>query len=192
LFDSWRWPKLLAIMLLGLWAGRRLIRGELLNNRALLLKVLMVGALSGGIAGPIMAHLGGLGFDRPHSLEGLASVVAYTFAVIPLGLAYAAGFVLLWQKTAPLLKVLAAPGRMALTNYLSQTLIALTVFYGIGLNQAGLWSIQKLMLFACAIYLAQTVLSHLWLRHFRFGPAEWVWRTLTYKQAPALRRATVP
>ncbi len=192
LFDSWRWPKLLAIMLIGLWAGRRLVRGELLTNRTLLFKVLMIGALSGGIAGPIMAHLGGLGFDRPHSLEGLATVVAYTFAVIPLGLAYAAGFVLLWQKAAPFLKVLAAPGRMALTNYLSQTLIALIVFYGIGLNQAGLWSIQKLMLFACAVYLAQTVFSHLWLRSFRFGPAEWIWRTLTYKQAPALKRAIVP
>ena len=189
LFDSWRWPKLLAIMLIGLWAGRRLVRDELLQNKRFLFKVLMIGAVSGGIAGPIMAHLGGLGFDRPHSLQGLFAVIAYTFAVIPLGLAYAAGFVLLWHKAAPVLKVLAAPGRMALTNYLCQTLIGLTVFYGIGLNQAGLWSIQNLLLFAASVYIAQTLFSHLWLRSFRFGPAEWVWRTLTYGKAPGLRRA---
>ena len=187
LFDTWRWPKLLCIMLLGLWAGRRLVRGELLENRRLLLRVLVIGALSGGIAGPIMAHLGGLGFDQAHSTDGLFAVIAYTFAVIPLGIAYAAGFVLLWQKAAPLLLVLAAPGRMALTNYLGQTVIALTVFYGIGLNQAGLWSIQALIAFASAVYAAQVVFSHLWLKSFQYGPMEWLWRALTYGSAPRLR-----
>ena len=95
LFDTWRWPKLFAIMLLGLWAGRQLVRGRLLNNTRLLTTVLVIGGLSGAIAGPILASLGGIGFGRPHTLQGLYAVIAYTFAVIPLGLAYAAGFVLL-------------------------------------------------------------------------------------------------
>ncbi|MFP4208765.1 MAG: DUF418 domain-containing protein [Wenzhouxiangella sp.] len=192
LFDTWRWPKLLCIMLLGLWAGRRLVSGELLGNTRLLFRVLMIGALSGGIAGPIMAHLGGLGFDQPHSIDGLFAVIAYTFAVIPLGIAYAAGFVLLWEKAAPVLKILAAPGRMALTNYLSQTLIGLTVFYGIGMNQAGLWSIQSLVVFSGVIYASQIVFSLLWLKSLRYGPMEWLWRSLTYGKAPPMKRVAVP
>ena len=188
LFDTWRWPKLFAIMLLGLWAGRRLVRGELLEDTRLLVGVLLVGGLSGAIAGPILASLDGIGFDRPHSMDGLHAVIAYTFAVIPLGLAYAAGFVLLWRKASRLLQVLAAPGRMALTNYLGQTVIGLTVFYGTGLNQAGLWSIQALLAFACVVYAFQVVFSHLWLRSFQYGPMEWLWRALTYGSAPRLRR----
>ncbi|WP_376696745.1 DUF418 domain-containing protein [Wenzhouxiangella sp. EGI_FJ10305] len=189
LFDTWRWPKLFAIMLLGLWAGHRLVRGELLGNTRLLVGVLVIGGLSGAIAGPILAALDGIGFDRPHSLNGLYAVIAYTFAVIPLGLAYAAGFVLLWRRAPGSLRLLAAPGRMALTNYLGQTLIGLTVFYGVGLDQAGEWSIQVLLAFACAVYFAQAVLSNLWLQAFQYGPMEWLWRALTYGTAPTLRRA---
>jgi uncharacterized protein len=189
LFDTWRWPKLFAIMLLGLWAGRRLMRGELLGNSRLLVGVLVIGGLSGVIAGPILAALGGIGFDRPHSLNGLYAVIAYTFAVIPLGLAYAAGFVLLWRSASNSLRLLAAPGRMALTNYLGQTLVGLTVFYGIGLDQAGQWSLQALIGFACAVYAVQVVLSNLWLKFYRYGPMEWLWRALTYGTAPTLRRA---
>lgn len=189
LFDTWRWPKLFAIMLLGLWAGRRLVHGELLDDTRLLVGVLVIGGLSGAIAGPVLAALDGIGFDRPHSLDGLYAVIAYTFAVIPLGLAYAAGFVLLWRRASGSLRLLAAPGRMALTNYLGQTLIGLTVFYGIGFDQAGQWSIQALIAFACAVYLMQAVLSHLWLQSFQYGPMEWLWRALTYGTAPKLRRA---
>ena len=190
LFDTWRWPKLFAVMLIGMWAGRRLVDGELLENTRLLVGVLVAGGLSGAIAGPILAATGGLGFNRPYSVEGFQAVLAYTFAVIPLGLAYAAGFVLLWRVASGVLGVLAAPGRMALSNYLGQTLVALTVFYGIGFGQAGEWSIQALVGFACIVYALQVAVSHLWLRHFRYGPMEWVWRALTYGEAPRLRHRT--
>jgi uncharacterized protein len=184
LFDTWRWPKLFAIMLLGLWAGRQLMRGTLLKNTRLLMATLVVGGLSGAIAGPILANLNGIGFGRPHTLQGLYAVVAYTFAVIPLGLAYAAGFILLWRIACPVLNILAAPGRMALTNYLTQTVIGLIVFLGIGFDQAGQWSIQSLYLFIGAIYLGQILFSSLWLSRFQYGPLEWVWRTLTYGSVP--------
>ena len=182
MFDTWRWPKLFAIMLLGLWAGRQLVRGRLLGNTKLLTTVFVMGGLSGAIAGPILASLNGIGFLRPHSLQGLYAVIAYTFAVIPLGLAYAAGFVLLWRAARPVLKVLAAPGRMALTNYLAQTAIGLIVFLGIGFDQAGLWSVQSLLLFVGAVFLGQIVFSNLWLSRFQYGPLEWIWRVLTYGQ----------
>lgn len=187
LFDTWRWPKLFAIMLLGLWAGRQLVRGTLLNDTRLLVSILVIGGLSGAIAGPILASLDGIGFGRPHSLQGLYAVIAYTFAVIPLGLAYAAGFILLWRFARPVLKILAAPGRMALTNYLSQTAIGLIVFLGIGFDQAGLWSIQSLYLLVGAVYVGQIVFSNFWLSHFQYGPMEWIWRALTYGTVPKMR-----
>ena len=125
-------------------------------------------------------------------MQGFYAVIAYTFAVIPLGLAYAAGFVLLWRVARPALNVLAAPGRMALTNYLTQTAIGLIVFLGIGFDQAGLWSIQSLYLFVGAVFLCQIIFSNLWLSRFQYGPLEWIWRTLTYGQMPGMlsRRST--
>lgn len=186
LFDTWRWPKLFAIMILGLWAGRQLVRGTLLKNTRLLTAIVVIGALSGAIFGPVLASLNGIGFGRPYSVQGLCSMIAYTFAVIPLGLAYAAGFILLWRIASPVLNVLAAPGRMALTNYLIQTVIGLIVFLGIGFDQAGLWSIQSLYLFVGAVYLGQILLSNLWLSHFQYGPLEWIWRALTYGKMPGM------
>ncbi|AKS41200.1 hypothetical protein WM2015_819 [Wenzhouxiangella marina] len=188
LFDTWRWPKLFAIMVLGLWAGRRLMRGQLLDDTRLLVAVLVVGGVCGIVAGPILAGLGGIGFQRPYSIDGFYAVIAYTFAVIPLGLAYAAGFLLLWRVASSVLEVFAAPGRMALSNYLAQTLIALTVFYGIGFGQAGQWPIERLLLFVVGVYAVQVVVSHFWLKVFRYGPMEWLWRALTYGSIPPLRR----
>ncbi|MEL6568833.1 MAG: DUF418 domain-containing protein [Pseudomonadota bacterium] len=187
MFDTWRWPKLFAIMLCGLWAGRQLVRGTLLDNTRLLVGIVVVGGLSGAIAGPILASLNGIGFLRPHSPQGLYAVIAYTFAVIPLGLAFAAGFVLLWRVARPVLRIVAAPGRMALTNYLGQTAIGLTVFLGIGFDMAAQWSIQSLLLFVVAVFLVQIILSNLWLSHFQYGPLEWIWRTLTYGQTPKMQ-----
>lgn len=83
--------------------------------------------------------------------------------------------------------IFGAVGRMALTNYLSQTLIATFVFYWWGLGQFGQWTRSERDLLVICVYAAQCVLSVLWLRAFRFGPMEWVWRTLTYGRAAGMR-----
>lgn len=83
--------------------------------------------------------------------------------------------------------VFGAVGRMALTNYLSQTVIATFVFYWWGLGQFGQWTRGERDLLVVCVYSAQCVLSVLWLRAFRFGPMEWVWRTLTYGRAAGMR-----
>lgn len=71
-------------------------------------------------------------------------------------------------------------GRMALTNYLMQSVIATTLFFSYGLGLYGKVNIWQGMLLTLAIYIVQVVWSDIWLRHFRFGPMEWLWRTLTY------------
>ncbi len=92
------------------------------------------------------------------------------------------GLVMLICRTvsAGALAPLAAVGRMALTNYLMHTLIAVTIFDGWGFGQWGRWSMAEFAALVAAIWSVQLVLSPLWLARFRFGPVEWVWRSLTY------------
>ncbi len=78
-------------------------------------------------------------------------------------------------------------GRMALSNYLLQSLIATTVFYGYGLGFYGKITPLMGIVFVVCIYVLQIVFSQWWLRQFEFGPAEWVWRTLTYGKPQAMR-----
>ena len=83
---------------------------------------------------------------------------------------------------------LAAVGRMAFTNYILQTLIATTIFYGHGLGLFGHVERTGQIAIVLAIWLVQLTLSPLWLRHFRFGPLEWMWRSLTYGERQPFRR----
>jgi uncharacterized protein len=75
---------------------------------------------------------------------------------------------------------------MAFTNYLMHSLIALILFVGFGLF--GQLERQQLDYIVAAIWALQLTISPLWLRHFRFGPLEWVWRYLTYLKRPPFRR----
>jgi uncharacterized protein len=83
--------------------------------------------------------------------------------------------------------VLAAVGRMALTNYVMQSVICLLVFTGVGWAKFGQLERYQLYLVVAAIWAAQLLLSPIWLHFFRFGPLEWLWRCLTYWQLQPLR-----
>lgn len=82
---------------------------------------------------------------------------------------------------------LAAVGRMAFTNYLLQSLICTTLFYGHGFGLFGKVQRWQQVLITIAIWTILLVISPPWLRRFRFGPVEWLWRTLTYKKAQPMR-----
>ncbi len=82
---------------------------------------------------------------------------------------------------------LAAVGRMALSNYLMHSIILAPVFYGYGLGLFGRVNYLGLMGFVAGMWILQLYLSPIWLRHFRFGPAEWLWRSLTYKKKQPMR-----
>ena len=101
------------------------------------------------------------------------------------------GLVVLLTKFDVLKKLksaLAAVGRMALTNYLMHSLIALFIFTGAGLALVGQLGRAQLYLIVLAIFVFQLVLSPWWLRHYLFGPVEWLWRTLTYGKRPPMKR----
>ena len=77
---------------------------------------------------------------------------------------------------------------MALTNYLMQSVICTTIFYGHGFGLFGQVSRVQQALFVAGIWAVQIVLSSLWMSRFRFGPAEWVWRSLSYWRIQPMRR----
>jgi uncharacterized protein len=82
---------------------------------------------------------------------------------------------------------LAAVGRMALTNYLMQSVICTTLFYGYGFNLFGRLDYAWQLLVVVTVWALQLIVSPWWLRHFQFGPVEWLWRWLTYGKRPAMR-----
>jgi uncharacterized protein len=90
------------------------------------------------------------------------------------------------------LAFLAPVGRMALTNYLLQTIICVLIFYGYGLGQFGRFGASRATLIALAIFLFQVLASALWLKYFSYGPMEWIWRQLTYRRRLSLRLRREP
>lgn len=84
---------------------------------------------------------------------------------------------------------LAAVGRMAFSNYIFHTLAATTIFYGHGLGLFGSVERTGQVAIVLGIWAVQLIASPIWLRHFQFGPLEWVWRSLTYGQRQAMRRS---
>ena len=125
----------------------------------------------------------------PPTPLGLATNLAYAVAVPALAVAYAIGIAWLWERGAfsRTLGLLVTPGRMALSVYLSQTAVQIAVFYGVGLGYRGSLSLLEATLFAFALFALQVLLARLWLKHFQFGPLEWLWRCATYRRWLRLR-----
>jgi uncharacterized protein len=107
-------------------------------------------------------------------------------------IAYACILLLIWQRPRGerLLRPLAATGRMALTTYLTQSVVCTLLFYNYGLGWYGSVGVSGCFLLTLILFACQMVASTWWLARFRFGPVEWVWRTLTYGHAPAMRMAS--
>jgi uncharacterized protein len=79
-----------------------------------------------------------------------------------------------------LMKALACVGQMAFTNYLMQSIICTLFFYGYGFNKYNTLRFHQLYYVVFSVWIFQLIFSSIWLKYFRFGPFEWVWRSLTY------------
>ena len=112
------------------------------------------------------------------------------WASILVGLGWVAVTMLVckWRKAQKLIRILAAVGKMSLTNYLLQTVICTTIFFGHGLGFFGQVERVGQILIVLTVWLLQIIVSSVWLRHFRFGPVEWLWRSLTYMKVQPMRR----
>jgi uncharacterized protein len=160
---------------------------DLEGNLSLLKKIRFYGFL---IALPLsVLYAWNAVHGRP--LGMVLTAVLYAVSVFPLSLAYISALCLwyLKKKERFLLPVLAAPGRMALTNYIGQSVFGMFLFYGIGLGLGATIGLVYVELIAAGVFLIQIVYSYMWLRYFRYGPLEWVWRMLTYgKRLKILKR----
>jgi uncharacterized protein len=184
-------PQILAMFLLGAWTGRKGILKEPAAHRGLLVKVAFWGFLFGLPANAWYAWSWGHGVPGPGNPGGLAAFALYATAAPALTLAYASSLLLAFQRPALewVQRCLAAPGRMALTSYLTHSVVMTTVFYFYGLGLYGRLALPTSYGLALALYALQIPASRAWLARFTMGPAEWFWRSLTYGTAPAFRKA---
>jgi uncharacterized protein len=176
------YPNVLAMFLLGYYAGRK----QLLNNVATHLpffrKMAIWGLSTGLLAGLGYAYLKmGTNLGTP-TFESVLSLTLSSFGGPVLSLGFVATIILLIQNGVMKKCAVwfAAVGRMALSNYLMHSIIATILFHSYGFALYGEVSIWQGALICLAIYAVQIPLSVAWLKYFRFGPFEWLWRSLTY------------
>ena len=183
LLDSNRIPKVLGMFLLGFYAGRKMIYANLDNN-VLLFRKLRLWGFAVGITGAIACTFFEIfaGEIMKKELAVLGHSFFYAISVAPLSLAYASVICLRWirRKGNSKLKVMAPMGRMALTNYIMQTVIGIIIYYGIGFGFGGNIGPALFIPIGLGVYVLQVLYSNLWFKYFNYGPFEWIWRMLTY------------
>jgi uncharacterized protein len=184
------YPRVLGIFLFGLWVWREGIIRELPAKTGLLRRCQTHGLWIGLLFNAIAVTLNEIFRPSPiaPSAVGMAVGAALTIGVPAGSLFYASTVALLWEKMRwrARLRPFVAVGRIALSNYLLQSLVCTTLYYSWG---GGLYGrVGPLLGFVptVVIYAAQVALSVWWLRHFTSGPMEWLWRRLTYGTTPTL------
>ena len=193
--DLRRNPSLLHILgmfLLGAAAWRSGVLRDVSRHRRLLQRILVLG-LASGITGNVLVSLGPDG-DPMTFLDGYptATTAIRLVSNTALTLSYVAGLVLLMSGTADSwrrrLAPLAIVGRMGLTNYLWQSFMMSLLFLPYGLGLEGALPAWAYPLLGVLIFLTHLPLSSWWLARFRFGPAEWLWRSATYGRFQPMER----
>jgi uncharacterized membrane protein YeiB len=178
----------ISLFLIGVWFVRANIITKAAENLNLFRQIALFGLplgwgmslLASSIAVSHAPGVSGDGWQLTQMILNLAN--------LPTCLAYVSIVVLMLYGGSVFAKiqVLAPFGRMALTNYLTQSVIQASFFYGWGLGHFGLGRAQQLG-FAVAVICLQVLFSHWWLGRFRYGPLEWVWRAVTYWQIPKMK-----
>ena len=211
MIGPWMLPSVLAMFLLGLRAGKRgwfdlpaagttmpappppLPDTAFAPDRQGRCRRLLWQALPLGLA--LNLYVAATGFEQNRlglevfTWQTFLQVGALTIGSVLLALSWVA-LAILAANTARGRRALAPlgpVGRLALSNYLLQSLVMTTLAYGYGLGLFGQVGPAAGLLLACALFALQVPLSRWWLGRFRFGPAEWLWRTLTYLRRQPFR-----
>lgn len=180
---------LIGMFLIGTWFVRAGIMENAREHLPLFRKLALFGI-------PIGVGMGLIGSTiAMHPIPGSRGADGWQFASglqmlgnLPASIGYVSLVILMLYSASPLnrISVLAPFGRMALTNYLTQSLVASTFFFGYGFGNWGVSRVDQ-MLFVVVLAALQIVFSHLWLARFRYGPMEWLWRAVTYWTIPPMR-----
>ena len=179
----WTTPRVLGLFLLGACAWRTgVFRGE---QRTLVRIVSVLGILIGGAMSWVVS--------TPSIDVGSWRDVLSRSASLVLALGYAGAVVFAFEarprarRASAALGLLAPLGRMALTSYLTQSIVASVLFYGWGFGLFGHIGDARVAAIGVTVFVVQAALSALWLRRYRFGPVEWVWRSFTYGERQPMR-----
>lgn len=198
-FEDFNWADsglaAFAMFLLGFIIGRSGILSDIPGHSAAIGRVRNLGlglGLAAMAAEQLLTITAGYAVFRPTAATPvvvLAGDLLFTFGTVALALGYAATLILAAQTTKgrTILAPLSGVGRMALTVYLTQTLFFTTLFYGYGLGWAFRMGPAVVTVCAVLFFAAQVVACRWWLRRYRLGPVEWLWRSLTYLKWQALR-----
>ena len=176
--DGNRYFKVLGLFLIGFWLGRNKMFARMEEFKSQLKKICRWGLCLGLPLSVVYAwsamHGKLFGFGT-HSLF-------YFFSVYLTSFGYIATFCLLYlrHKEDNFWKIMAFPGRMALTNYIGQSVIGVLIFYGVGLGIGANTGLIYGELIALTVFIFEIAFSSCWLQYFKFGPLEWIWRCLTY------------
>ncbi|MFO0887654.1 MAG: DUF418 domain-containing protein [Isosphaeraceae bacterium] len=172
----------MALMKWGVFAASR--------SRAFYIKLL---AFCYGVGIPLVAY--DTFFEVQHNFSGKAGffgrgIYLNFYGGMFLAVGHAALVMLIYKAGLfqGLTRRLGAVGRMALSNYLFDSIVCTTIFYGYGLAFFGTASRTYLYLVVLAIWTFQLLVSPIWLEVYKFGPAEWLWRSLTYGKPQPMRR----
>lgn len=188
LFDQVRPFKVFAMFLLGLWVSRhawyQYPERFMAFARPYVKWVLPIVVL-------INVAMALISWDRYYagSLLGWLKTLLYFLGVVPLSLCYVYFFCKAWLSGKyKWLNGFTYVGRMALTNYLLHSLLYMVLFRGPFLALAGQVGLLALMVPVLVFFPLQVVASRWWLQHYRYGPAEWLWRSFTYKSWQPIKR----
>lgn len=176
-------PQTLGLFLLGAWAWRTGLLRDPAGHRRLLHAI----ALGGLAGGAVLTHLGNTEAWMPATPLGAVLLFpSFSLAPVVLAMGYAAALLLALQhvRVRRALAIFAPAGRMAFSNYIAQSLVFTTLFFGYGLGLMGRVGPAAALALGAAVYAVQVAWSAAWLRRHRFGPLEWLWRTLTYGRMP--------
>jgi uncharacterized protein len=174
-------PTTLAAFLIGMVVGRRRLLQGLSGNEAVLRLIQLVGFTVGISGGVYYASVGGNG-DTSAVLISVLTAPFLTAAYVATLLRFMHS-----DRGEDIRRLLAPAGRMALSNYLGQSVATLLTFTGVGFGLAGQVSPLETVGFAVGIFVLQVLLSHVWLSSFRYGPVEGVLRAVTNGAAPRWR-----
>ena len=172
-------PRVFGMFLIGLYVGRTGMLAAVDKHRPRLRQIAVYGSMLGlplALAGAVVPE------RLPPAAALLVEGVAKSLAIPMMTLSYAAMLSLFFHDRPGWRHAFAAPGRMALTNYLLHSLAGVIAFYGLGFGLFGRLSLSVLLALSVAVFAIQIVLSRAWLTVAAFGPAEWVWRMFTYRR----------
>ncbi len=177
--DGHRYFKVLGLFLFGFYIGRNRLYTQLDELKEGMKRYLKWSFIPILIFTVLYAY-NGINHTFPRPIHSLL----YALSVYPLTLIYLSLLCLAWLKTRTLTlwRILAAPGRMALTCYLCQSFAGIAIFYGIGMGLGTTIGLLATELIALGVFALEIIVALLWLSWFRYGPFEWVWRMLTYGQ----------